>query len=254
MEIIKTILTCGVLLSTCVPVSAQWPKILPAGLPRTSDGKPNLSAPAPKTPDGKPDLSGLWQAANGKYLENLAADGAPAPAQPWAEAFFKKIQASEGAGRPQEKCLPHGVTDYDALPMPVKIVQTPGNIVILYEAYNHFRQIFMDGRPLPKDPQPTWMGYSVGKWDGDTLVVDSSGFNDETWLDDGGHPHTEALHITERFRRRDFGHIDLQLIVDDPKAYTKPWGATLRLNLLPDDEIIENVCENEKDFVHIIGK
>ena len=253
MEILKSILSGAVLLfASFVPASAQWKSPTP-GVPRTPDGKPNLSAPAPKTPDGKPDLSGLWQAASGKYLVNLAADG-PAPALPWAEAFFKKIQASEGAGRPQERCLPHGVPDYDALPMPIKIVQTSGNILILYEAYNHFRQVFMDGRPLPKDAQPTWMGYSVGKWEGDTLVVDSSGFNDQTWLDDGGHPHTEALHITERFRRRDFGHIDLQLIVDDPKAYTKPWGATLRLDLLPDDEIIENICENEKDFVHIIGK
>ena len=254
MQIFKAVLTCGALLLASVPASAQWPNKPMAGLPRTPDGKPNLAAPAPKTADGKPDFSGLWQAANGKYLGNLAADSGPAPALPWAEAFFKKVQASDGAGRPQERCLPHGITDYDALPMPIKIVQTPGNIVILYEAYNHFRQVFMDGRALPKDAQPTWMGYSVGKWEGDTLVVDSNGFNDQTWLDDGGHPHTEALRVTERFRRPDFGHIDLQLVVEDPKAYTKPWGATLRLNLHPQDELIENICENEKDFVHIVGR
>ena len=146
------------------------------------------------------------------------------------------------------------MTDYDALPMPIKIIQTPGVIVLLYEDFNHFRQVFMDGRGLPKDPQPTWMGYSVGKWEGDTLVVESSGFNDQTWLDDGGHPHTEALHVTERFRRRDFGHMDLQLIVDDAKAYTKPWGPTLRLDFLADDELLENICENEKDLQHIVGK
>jgi len=223
-------------------------------MPRTADGRPNLTAPAPKTPDGKPDLSGIWQAPNGKYLQNLAADTAQVPYQPWAEAYFKKIQAVNGKGRPQERCLPHGVPDYDALPMPIKIIQTPAEVVVLYEAYTHFRQIFMDGRPLPKDPQPTWMGYSVGKWEGDTLVVDSSGFNDETWLDDGGHPHSEALHITERFHRRDFGHIDLQLTVDDPKAYTTPWGASLVLNFQPDDELLENICENEKDLGHIVGK
>jgi hypothetical protein len=251
---LRFVYSVALLSATLVPVSAQWPKALPPGVPRAADGKPNLSAPVPKTPDGKPDLSGLWQAATGKYLENLAADGTPAPALPWAEAFFKKVQASEGAGRPQERCLPHGIPDYDALPMPIKIVQTPGNILILYEAYNHFRQVFTDGRSLPKDPQPTWMGYSVGKWEGDTLVVDSNGFNDQTWLDDGGHPHTEALRITERLRRVDFGHIELQLIVDDPKAYTKPWGASWRLNLHPEDEIIESVCENEKDFVHIKSK
>jgi hypothetical protein len=254
MRILNAALTCGVLISACVPTAAQWTTPTP-GLPRMPNGKANLSAPAPKTSDGKPDFSGLWQGANGKYLENLAADTTgQAPTLPWAEAYFKKIQTGNGAGRPQEKCLPHGITDYDALPMPIKIVQTPGNIVILYEAYNHFRQVFMDGRALPKDPQPTWMGYSVGKFEGDTLVVDSNGFNDQTWLDDGGHPHTEALRVTERLRRRDFGHIDLQLIVEDPKAYTKPWGATLRLNLLPDDELIENICENEKDFEHIVGR
>lgn len=254
MKILDTVLTCGVLLSVGVPMTAQWRTTTP-GLPRMANGKPNLAAPAPKTSDGKPDFSGLWQAATGKYLENLAADaGGQAPTLPWAETYFKKIQAGNGAGRPQEKCLPHGITDYDALPMPIKIVQTPGNILILYEAYNHFRQVFMDGRALPKDPQPTWMGYSVGKFDGDTLVIDSNGFNNQTWLDDGGHPHTEALHVTERLRRRDFGHIDLQLTVEDPKAYTKPWGATLRLNLLADDELIENICENEKDFEHIVGR
>jgi hypothetical protein len=131
MEMRKPILNAIVLFATLIPASAQWLHYRTPGMPRTPDGKPNLSAPAPKTPDGKPDLSGIWQAAQGKYLNDLAADGVPAPAQPWAEAFFKKIQASDGKGRPQERCLPHGVTDYDALPMPIKLVQTPGEIVIL---------------------------------------------------------------------------------------------------------------------------
>jgi hypothetical protein len=252
--IFRSFLSCLVLFSAFLPASAQWLNYRTPGMPRTPDGKPNLSAPAPKTPDGKPDLSGLWQAPNAKYLQNLAADVAQVPYQAWAEASFKRIQANNGKGRPQERCLPHGVPDYDALPMPIKIIQTPGEIVLLYEAYTHFRQVFMDGRPLPKEPQPTWMGYSVGKWEGDTLVVDSSGFNDQTWLDDGGHPHSEALHVTERFHRRDYGHIDLQLTVDDPKAYTKPWGASLVLNFQPDDELLESICENEKDFGHIVGK
>ena len=146
------------------------------------------------------------------------------------------------------------MTDFDALPLPRKIVQMPGTIVILFETYNQYRQIFTDGRPLPKDPQPTWLGYSSGKWEGDTLVVETGGFNDVTWLDDGGHPHTGALHLTERFRRRDFGHIDLVITVDDPKAYTKPWNATLQLDLLADTELIEFICENEKDFTHLVGK
>src|SRR6202165_1975872 len=240
---LRFVCSVAFLSATFVPLSAQWPKALPPGVPRTPDGKPNLSAPAPKTPDGKPDLSGLWQAANGKYLQDLAADGVQVPAQPWAEAFFKKIQANEGKGRPQERCLPHGVTDYDALPMPVKIVQTPGEIVVLYEAYNHFRQVFLDGRPLPKDPQPTWMGYSVGKWEGDTLVVDTIGFQDQGWLDGNkGHPQTDAMHVTERFRRVNFGRLEIQATVDDPKAYTKPFTVKQTLHLLADSEILENIC------------
>jgi len=254
MKILEAVVMGGILLSPCAPAPAQWMNLHTQGVPRKADGKPNLSAPAPKTADGKPDFSGLWQSTERKYVDNLASDTGQPPSLPWADAFYKKIKASNGAGRPQERCLPHGVTDYDSLPMPWRIVQTPSNIVILYEAYNHYRQIFMDGRALPKDPQPTWMGYSVGKFEGDTLVVESNGFNDETWLDDDGHPHTEALRVTERFRRPDFGHISLQLIVDDPKAYSKPWGATVPLGLLVDDELIENICENEKDLGHIIGK
>ena len=133
-------------------------------------------------------------------------------------------------------------------------MQGPGAIVMLFEAYNHYRQIFLDGRPLPKDPQPTWFGYSVGKWDADTLVVDTVGFNEETWLDDGGHPHTGALHVTERFRRRDFGHMDLLVTIDDPKAYTRPWSAKMGLDLQADTELIEFICENERDAVHMVGK
>ncbi len=125
--------------------------------------------------------------------------------------------------------------------------------MILYEAIRNFREIFTDGRPLPADPNPTWMGYSVGHWDGDTLVVESSGFNDRTWIDTGGHPHSEALRVTERFLRRDFGHITLQTTIDDPKAYTKPWTVSYDLRLLPDTELLEYVCtENNKDMQHIV--
>jgi hypothetical protein len=126
--------------------------------------------------------------------------------------------------------------------------------VILFEPFIDYRQIFTDGRKHPVDPQPTWMGYSVGKWEGDTLVVDTTGFNDRTWLDDGGHPHSDALHVTERFRRIDFGHMELGITIDDPKMYTKPWSATVPYNLLPDTELIEYVCENEKDLPHMVGK
>ena len=237
-----------------VPLAAQWLHYPTPGMPRRPDGKPNLSAPAPKMPDGKPDLSGIWASADNKYLQNLAADGIEVPFQPWAEKLYKERSENLGKGRPSERCLTHGVTDFDALGINWKIIQTPGMIAVLYEAYNHYRQIFLDGRPLPKPTQPAYLGYSVGRWEGETLVVETTGFNDVGWLDDGGHPQTEALHVTERFRRRDFGHMDLQLTIDDPKAYTKPWGPTLRLNFQPDDELMESICENEKDVPHMVGK
>jgi hypothetical protein len=237
-----------------IPIPGQWLHYPDKGTPRTKDGKPNLAARTPRTPDGKPDLSGIWRASSGKYLVNLAADGIEVPLQPWAAALYKERQENNGKGRPSERCISHGLPDYDALAVPIKLIQTPGVIVVLYEAFNHYRQIFTDGRPFPEDRQPTWLGYSVGKWDGDTLVVETTGFNDETWLDDGGHPHTEALHVTERMRRKDFGHLEIRVTVDDPKAYTKPWGATIPYDLLPDTELIESVCSNEKDLPHMVGK
>lgn len=212
-------------------------------LPRTPDGKPNLSAPAPTMPDGKPDVSGIWRSASDKYLTNLAADLVKLPFQSWAAALYKQRQANKGKDRPSGRCLPRGVPsamlvrDY-----PWKIVQTPGAILILLDESLHYRQIFTDGRGFPEDPAPTWFGYSVAKWDGDTLVAETLGFNDETWLDDGGHPHSQALHVTERFRRRTVGTMDLEITIDDPKAYTRPWTATVRFELLPDADLSEHVC------------
>src|SRR3977135_1604008 len=163
-----------------IPADAQWFSYPTPGTPRTADGKPNLTAPPPKTPDGKPDLSGIWNTTSGRWLNNLAADGVEVPFKPWALALFKERQANNGKGRPSERCVSHGVSDFDALPTPTKIIQTPAVTVILFEAYNHYRQIFTDGRPLPVDPQPAWLGYSIGKWDGNTLVVDTNGLNDQT--------------------------------------------------------------------------
>jgi hypothetical protein len=174
--------------------------------------------------------------------------------QPWADALYKHRLATNGKEDPQGRCVLSGVPREDVVPYPFKILNTNGMIVILYEALHSYRQIFMDGRALPKDPNPTWMGYSIGHWDGDTLVVESAGFEENTWLDNSGHPGTEAMHLTERFRRRDFGHIDLQITIDDPKAYTKPWSVNLQL-ILTDTELIEYVCdENEKDYEHLVGK
>ena len=251
----RSILAFIVLLSTCVPLSAQWLHYPTPGIPRTPDGKPNLAAPAPKTADGKPDISGIWVAVNAKYLNDLAADGINVPLQPWAQALYKQRKDNMGKGRPSERCLTRGVVDFDTIPMNIKFIQTPGTIAVLYEEYNHFRQIFMDGRPLPKPTQPAYLGYSVGRWEGDTLVVDTTGFNDIGWLDNNGHPQTETTQITERYRRRNFGHIDLELTIDDPKAYTRPWTVALSgLDLLPDEDLIEAICENERDGSHMVGK
>ena len=251
MAIPKCLLIWVVAGSVCL--TGQWLHYPTPGIPRTPDGKPNLSAPAPKMPDGKPDLSGIWVAADNKHLADLA-DGAEVPMLPWAAALSKERSEQLAKGHPSERCLTHGVTDFDTLGINWKIIQTPKAIAILYEAYNHYRQILLDGRPLPTPTQPAYMGYSVGKWEGDTLVADTTGFNDQGWIDNKGCPQTESTHVTERFRRRDFGHIDLQLIVEDPAAYTKPWGGSLVLNYVADTELIEFICENEKDLPHMVGK
>ena len=247
--------TTAIFLAVAVPAPAQWIHVSLPDTPRTADGKPNLSAPAPKTPDGKADLSGIWRAAEGKYLQNITGDLPEVPFQPWAAALYKERVAVLAKGRPTERCLPHGVPDAMMVRTgPWKIVQTPRVTLILFEEMNHYRQVFTDGRGFPKDPNPTWLGYSIGKWEGDTFVVDTTGFNDQTWLDDPGHPHTDAMHAIERFRRPDFGHLEIAITIDDPKAYTTPWTVTARFDLLPDTELIENLCDNEKDAQHMVGK
>jgi hypothetical protein len=248
---------CAILLlANTFPLAAQWMNYPTPGIPRTKDGKPNLAAPTPRARDGRPDFTGIWSAPgfSTKYLDNLAADGVEVPMQPWAAALYKERLENFGKDRPSGRCLPHSVTDFDAHHMPKKLIQTPDVLVMLFESYHTFRQIFTDGRPLPKDPDPAWFGYSVGRWEKDTLVVETAGINEKTWLDDGGHPHTGALHVTERFRRPDFGHMEVQLTIDDPKAYTKPWTVKIPWVLVPDTELFDWVCENEKDFEHLVGK
>jgi hypothetical protein len=227
----------ALLVVVSAPIQAQWPS--------SPSGTPNLSAPAPRTKDGKPDLSGLWEPNGTKYSKNIAADLKPGevPFQPEAEALFKANSKNESSSA---NCLPPGVPRIDATPTPFKIVQTPEEVTILYGTLDIYRQIFTDGRGLPKDPDPNWLGYSSGKWEGDTLVVESAGFNGKIWLDDLGHPTSEALHVTERFRRRDFGHMELQITIDDPKSYTKPWTVTEDPHLVPDAELRESACWRSK--------
>jgi hypothetical protein len=241
--------------------SAQWIHYPVPGTPRAADGKPNLTAPVPKAPDGKPDLSGIWLRVRpagspggpefGNTVTYYMAPGAAVPLRPWAADLLKKRRYVDlGGGRPSEACLPHGIIGGMLPTVPFKLVQHPGLTLMLYEQLNHYRQIFTDGRSWPDDMQPSWYGYSIGYWEGDTFVIDTQGFNDKTWLDDSGHPHTEAMRTYERFHRIDFGHMNLEITIDDPVAYTAPWSVMLHLELMPDTEMIEDVCDNEKDAAH----
>ena len=217
---------------------AQWLNYPDPGTPRLPDGKPNLNAPAPRS-NGKPDLSGVWSGPGaGSYDRNIARDLKPGDVQPWAEKIYQQRVLAMGLDAPRANCLPDPFLYYHIVDL-ARIVQTPNLMVILYQGTTNsvHRTIFTDGRPLPKDANPTWMGYSIGHWDGDTMVVDTSGFNDRGWLDIEGHPHTETLHITERFRRRDFGHMSLEVTIEDPKTFTRPFSIKMEKTLVPDTDL-----------------
>jgi len=247
--------TLMIVCAIATPLNAQWLKEPTRGIPRTVDGKPNLSAPAPHTPDGKPDLSGLWRIDPGAYGGNIVADLAPGDIQPWADALYKQRMEDLGKDDPATfKCLPQGPRVTYGGAGWARIIQTPAVIAILYENLS-YRQIFLDGRTIPADLHPSFMGYSVGRWEGDTLVVESRGFKDTTWLDFGGHPHSEDLRTVERFRRTDFGHIELKATFEDPKAYNKPWTINVKVEFMPDTEMLEYICnENERDHARLVGK
>jgi len=246
-----TILASAFLLGA--PLAAQWLNYPTPGIPRTAGGKPNLTAPAPRTADGKPDLTGLWQRLSPKYDRNVAADLKPGEVPPWAETLVQRRMEDLGREHMALQCLPWGPNATNS-ERRAKIVQTPGLIVMLDEDLT-YRQIYLDGRTLETSPSPSWMGYSVGNWDGSTLVVESFGFNDRTWLDRNGHPHTEALRLTERYRRRDFGHMDIEVTLSDPKVYARPWTIALRAELRPDTELLESVCnESTAGREHWVGK
>ena len=261
---------------------AQWLNYPTPGIPRTRDGKPNLAAPAPRASNGKPDLSGVWHVEAtpleeqkrlfgpnietvalpgmepdqiSKYVLNILADFKPgdSPMRPEAAAVLRQRTQLD---RPSLNCLPWGVPASTLFAPVHKMVQTPGLIVMMLEVDSGAtRQIYTDGRKLPVDPEPLWYGYSVGKWEGDTLVVDTAGFNDKSWLDSMGHPHSEAMRVTERYRRRDFGHLDVAITIDDPKMYTRPFTIKVTHLLQPDTDILEYFCaENERDRRHTANR
>jgi len=251
-------------------VMGQWLNYPTSGIPRTNDGKPNLSAPAPRTPDGKADLSGIWEVLHNRpcppegcpdmhipeeFLDIGFSLKGGLPYQPWAAAIVKQRSDDQRKDDPNAHCLPVGLVRMYTTPLFRKIVQTSGLVVILNERNAEYRQIFTDARPLPADPQPSWNGYSSGKWDGDTLVVQSIGFRDGLWLDAGGSPLTESGKITERFHRVNYGKLEIEITVDDSKAYTKPWTVKLTQLLAPDTDLLDYYCsENEKDVSHLVGK
>ena len=270
------------LLVTIAPVlSAQWPAVRSRGVPRTSTGQPDLTAPTPRTPDGKPDLSGIWdngRNTGGQRGAVAGARGTPAPApapnsgppnatffnvgagfndglpfQPWAAELVKKRMADNSKDNPDAHCLPMGFMQFHTHSQPRKIIQTPDVILIIYEANSGLRQIFTDGRALPdKDALPWWYGYSVGKWEGDTLVVETTGFIDNIWLDVRGSPLTSTGRVIERFRRPNYGNLEIDITIDDPKSYTRPWTVKVNQRIYPDTELIEFICE-ERDATHYVG-
>jgi hypothetical protein len=237
---------------------AQWDPYPWKNMPRTADGKVDLNAPARRTADGKPDLSGFWMPLdNVKHLLNLAADMKPEeiPLQAWARELYKERIDNNGKDHPGVRCLPSGIPEKLNIPDGLKVVHTPDLLVFLYESRTIYRQVFLDGRSLPRDAQPTWMGYSVGHWDGDALVVETIGQNGKTWLDMRGLPGTESLKVIERYTRPNIGRIDIDVTIDDPKSYTKPWSVKLAWRLVPDTDLIESICEeNNKDPQHMVGK
>ena len=243
-----------VVLALSATASAQWLKYPTAGIPRTPDGKPDLSAPVPRSASGRPSCP----VSGGRHLESLvilraASRAARSPSSPGRKRFQRAARTT-AASDPTARCVVGGVPRSDFVGYPLKILEPPGMVVILYEAVHAYRQIFTDGRALPKDPNPNWFGYSIGRWEGDVLVVESSGFNDNVWLDNAGRPATDALKVTERFVRKNFGQMDIEITIDDPKAYTKPWSVTQQLAFQPDTELLEYICNENNKYFEIIPK
>jgi len=267
----RMILAAALCLAAGLSVEAQWLHQPTAGAPRTRDGKVNMIGPVPRL-DGKPDLSGIWQvpgdarapgglfgigeSLNSKYFRDVLADF-PADQRPLTAEGADRLRRNgqPGVFNPVLNCLPDGVPHGDLLPEPFKILHSRGVILMLYEVETTFRQIFTDGRALPKDPSPSWQGYSVGHWQGDTLVIDTIGFNDQSWLDARGTPRSTEMRTEERIRRRDYGHLELAITLTDPRTFTKPITFSVVAELMPDTDLLEHYClENERDDRRMPGR
>jgi len=259
-----------------VPAAAQWIKYPTAGVPRKADGTVDMTAPAPRMADGKPDLSGIWTTAEPNRPRANKADNADKPGdqsditashqmanigidlpgglpyQPWLVPIVKERTDNLAKDDPHIKCFPDNFLRAYGLPHLLRFVHTPNLLVVLNEMNAGYRQVFTDGRPLPENPNPTWQGYSSAKWSGDTLVIDTNGLRNDTWIDWDGSVLTEAAKVREQIRRPDFGHMEVRVTVDDPKAYTKPWTVTLKERIVVDTELIDEVClENEQSLKHM---
>ena len=268
MRLLPITTVTAVLFAVATPASAQWLNYPTARVPRLRNGNPNLSAPAPRTRDGRPDLSGIWQLeapcppegcgdypAAPEFLDLGARLKGGLPYQPWAAELVAKRLEQLGRDDPVGSCRPAGAIRLLTFPPPRKIIQLPGEIVILSERDVTYRQIFTDGRPLPQDPDPSWNGFSAAKWEGDTLVAHTIGIRDGTWLDRKGSPMTDAAKITERFRRVNYGRLEIEVNVDDPKAYTHPWTIKLNQRIVLNTELLDYYClDNERDAAHMVGK
>jgi hypothetical protein len=255
--------------------AGQWLKYPTEGLPRKPDGTFNASAPTPRLPDGKPDLSGLWHASNpnrcvpgtGAFVEcgaeiggsalgtNLGRNlpGGSLPYKPEIATLVAKRHADDSRDDPHVRCLPDNPPRHWTLPHLTKAVHTPKLLVLMYEVNAMYRQIFLDGRPFPSDMNPSWNGYSVGRWEGDTLVVETRGFRDDLWIDMWGSPMSDVAKMTERIRRPNFGTLEIELTIDDPKNYTKPFTVQLKQDIEPDTDLVDEFClENEKSYERMI--
>jgi len=240
---------CFVCLLVCAtPAGAQWLNHRTPGVPRTADGKVKLTAPAPRTSDGKPDFTGVWTPAGGQGaldgLETLRVD--PDAIKPWARDLIREREQDFFKSRPDFQCRPSG-PEAESFERDKRILQTPAMIAILNPNLT-YRQIFIDGRSLEANPEPIWMGYSVGRWDGDALVVESNGYNDRTWLNNVGLPHTEKLRVTERYTRPDLGHLNVDVTFTDPDTFDKSLRFSLAMQLVVDTEMLEEVCESKMEF------